>query len=580
MKSGRYLVAAMIAAACLAFVEPAGAGTTVTTGSGSAILSIDRSVTFDNLDYAGRETPLSDFQSGGLYIRTNGNSYYGDNARGMILSVGIPFNPFHLSIAPDHSYADVGGGFYFPYEADPGNTDWVTIQTNDRKKIYGLEFLYGNGWTTGEIRGPYPWGNSTAYLEWKTLVGGTVVSSGKVGIAETLGVGSVVGFRDPDGFDQLMVRSPHPSAANPSYQELAIDNLNVALSSKAIVPPPVPAFSQVSIPTQEIRFPHFAVGGGWEGDLTIVAQGGSTSTGSVVFLTQTGQLMTVTVNGNPVNGSQDFTLPSRSAITYKLTGGAQAQAGWIVVSEVLSDPKSKGSIAGILTFRYRVGGAIISQVGVPGTREVQDAHLTYDNTGGNLSAFALCSVSANAIQISRYNAQGTLQEQKRVDLAELNQQALYVHEMFPNSLNTAGYLTLSGTQHFGLLALNVNDSKWSGSAGLPAVYERQIDITNKATMPMKFILEGQSIHGVLETSPGVIEPVTGVIAYPPAGGMILYLHMSSFLTTGEAVMAVGIAKIADLNFQNVQGTVTYIYENGTAQSGASFRLYPLPSAQF
>ena len=125
-----------------------------------------------------------------------------------------------------------------------------------------------------------------------------------------------------------------------------------------------------------------------------------------------------------------------------------------------------------------------------------------------------------------------------------------------------------------------NGSKWSGSAGLPAVYERQMDITNIATMPLKLILEGQFIHGVLETSPGVINPITGVIAYPPSGGMILYLHMSSFLTTGEAVMAVGTARISDLNFQNVQGTVTYIYENATTEYGGSFRLYPLSSAQF
>jgi hypothetical protein len=288
----------------------------------------------------------------------------------------------------------------------------------------------------------------------------------------------------------------------------------------------------------------------------------------------------VTVNGNSVNGRQDFTLPSRSSITYKLTGGSQIQAGWIVVSEVISDTRSKGSIAGILTFRYRIGGSVISQVGVAGARELQDAHLTYDNTGGNLSAFAVCSVSSNTLQVTRYNAQGTFQEQKSVDLAQLNQQALYVHEMFPKSVDTAGFLTISGVQYFGLLALNVNDSKWSGSAGLPAVYERQIDITNMASVPVKLILEGQYLHGVLETSPGVINPVTGVIAYPASGGMILYLHMSSFSTTGQAVMAVGTARISDLNFQNVQGTVTYIYENGTTQAGGSFRLYPLSSAQF
>jgi len=56
-----------------------------------------------------------------------------------------------------------------------------------------------------------------------------------------------------------------------------------------------------------------------------------------------------------VHGRQDFTLPSRSSITYKLTGGSQAQAGWIVVSEILSDTISKGSIAGILTFRFGSG---------------------------------------------------------------------------------------------------------------------------------------------------------------------------------------------------------------------------------
>ena len=105
--------------------------------------------------------------------------------------------------------------------------------------------------------------------------------------------------------------------------------------------------------------------------------------------------MTVTVNGNPVNGRQDFTLPLRSSITYKLTGGSQTQVGWIVVSEVLSDATCKGSIAGLLTFRYRVGGTVMSQVGVAAARELQDAHLVYDNTGGNETTLAVCSVSPN-----------------------------------------------------------------------------------------------------------------------------------------------------------------------------------------
>jgi hypothetical protein len=561
----------------LVLVSHARAATVQTIGEGSAIVSVDRSATFDDLNFAGRETPLSDYRSGGLYIRTNGNSYFGDDARGTIQTLGIPFNPFHITIAADHSYVDVGGGFYFPYEAGPGNYDWVTIQTDDGRKIYALEFLYGNGWTTGQLSGPYPWGNSGAYLEWKTLVGGNVVSSGQ---ANSLPVGSVVGFMDPDGFDQLMVRAPHPNSANPLFQELALDNLNVALSAGSSVPPFVPAFSEVTTPTQEIKFPQFAVGGGWESDLTLISQGGTESSGSIVFLTTTGQLMTVSVDGNAVNGRLDFRLLPKSLITYKLTGGSDAQAGWIIVSEVLSGAGAKGSISGILTFRYLSGGIVMSQIGVAGVRELRDAHLPYDNTNGNQTAFAVCSVPSNTLLITRFSADGTLQEQKAVDLAGLSQQALYAYQMFPASMDTAGYLTISGSQYFGLLAMNVNNSIWSGSAGLPAVYERQIDLPNMPNLPLKFILEGQNIYGVLESSPGVVNPVSGVITHPPSGGIILYLHMPFSLANGQTVMVVGMARISDLKFQDVQGTVTRLLENGTTQTGSSFHLYSLSSAQF
>ena len=571
-----YLVGVRIALLCFAVAGPAYAATVSTIGSGSAVTSIDRSVTFNELDFAGRETPLSDYRSGGLYVRTNGNSYYGDDARGKVLTIGTPFNPFHLSIAPDHSYVDVGGGFYFPYEAGPGNFDWVTIQTTDGRKIYGLEFLYGNGWTTGDIWGAYPWGNSSAYLEWKTLVGGAIVSSGQIGTTEFLEVGSVVGFRDPEGFDQLMVRAPHPTPIDPNMQELALDNLKVALSPGN----PVPVSPQVSMPTQEILFPHFAIGGGWESDLTIVAQGGTASSGSVVFYTQTGQLMTVTVNGNPVNGRQDFTLSLRSSITYKLTGGPQTQVGWIIVSEIQSDTTSKGSITGLLTFRYRVGSTVMSQVGVAAARELQDAHLVYDNTGGNETTLAVCSVASNTLQINRYNAQGNLQEQKQVNFTQLSQQALYVREMFPNSANTSGFLTISGAQYFGLLALNSNGSQWSGSVGLPAVYERQLEIRQFTRRAFEI-----DIGGTVYPWPAGNEPRS----YQPR-------HRSDYLSSFRrdaavsqyefipcepaTVMTVATARISDLNFQDILGTVTHVNEDGTIQVGGSFHLYALPSAQF
>lgn len=345
---------------------------------------------------------------------------------------------------------------------------------------------------------------------------------------------------------------------------------------------PVLALSQVVMPTQEVLFPHFAIGGGWETDLTLVAQGGDPSYGTIFFLTQSGDFMTVTVDGRSCSGTFDYDLMYRSSATYKLSGGAQLQAGWILVSQVASDTRSKGSINGILTFRYKVGGVVQSQVGVPGTRDVRNVHLPFDNTGGKTSALAIASFNANTLEIVRYDEQGVPQETKREGVGALSQKALYVNELFPNSSNRTGFLTISGSDFFNVLAMNANGSAWSSSAALPGVLERQIEITgNASSVPAKLVIQGQFIYGLIETSPGVLNPITGVIAYPPSGGMILYLHMSSFVAaSGQALMAVATARISDLRMLDVRGKVTIINEDGSTQNGGTFHLYPLSMAQF
>lgn len=56
--------------------------------------------------------------------------------------------------------------------------------------MHAVEFVYGNGWTTGDINGQYPWGNNAAILVWKTWLNGTLVSSGSVGDTATISVGN------------------------------------------------------------------------------------------------------------------------------------------------------------------------------------------------------------------------------------------------------------------------------------------------------------------------------------------------------------------------------------------------------
>jgi len=233
MISPKTIASIVMCLACLAFGKLLPAETTQTWGSGSAVVAIDRFDNFDLLDFFGTGTNLETYQSSGpsvgLSVTTIGRSFYGDNEWGYMFVQGAYFNPFHL-IGPNpvgESYRPVGGGFYVPEEGGSiGNTDWVTIATTDAQKIYGVEFLYGNAWSTGQV--PYRWGSNAGALEWKTLIGGSLVSSGSV---FPVMVGTVLGFSDPAGFDELLVRSTFPgNPTDPNLQELALDNLVVQLT--------------------------------------------------------------------------------------------------------------------------------------------------------------------------------------------------------------------------------------------------------------------------------------------------------------------------------------------------------------
>jgi len=200
------------AVAWIAFQLCAGAGhaTTIQTeGAGSAVTSVDRSATFDSLT-SSNAVNLDTYQEGGLSITTASTSWGEDPTLATL-------DPFHGANGADRAF----------YAMANGSDTWVTIATTDAQKIFGVEFMYGNTWTTGDIYGPYPWGNHDAILEWQTLdQNGNVISSGSVGGGPLLEMGTIVGFYDPNGFTSLQVQATLP---NQTVQALALDNLKVQL---------------------------------------------------------------------------------------------------------------------------------------------------------------------------------------------------------------------------------------------------------------------------------------------------------------------------------------------------------------
>ncbi len=157
-----YPIALAAASACA--VISVQAVTVQTLGAGAVVSLVDRSATFDSLT-ATNSMELGNYSEGGLYITTGNQSWGADPP------LAAKLDPFHGATAPDH-------GFYCgAWE----NSEWTSIRTTNRAVMHAVEFVYGNGWTTGDIYGQYPWGNNAAILLWQTWRNGNLVSSGSVG---------------------------------------------------------------------------------------------------------------------------------------------------------------------------------------------------------------------------------------------------------------------------------------------------------------------------------------------------------------------------------------------------------------
>jgi hypothetical protein len=215
MKTSGLISSIVIGGACFGFSDHVKAATTQTLGAGSAVTSIDRSATFDSITRGG--IPLSDYIEGKLFIGANADSFVG-------------FDPFAGATGSDPYFYCLDGG-----SMGGGADSWVLIQTTDSAKMFGVEFVYGNSWSNGGSS----WGNENAWVEWQTLNGATVVSAGQIGPDPILHLGTIVGFYDPAGFDQLRVKCNVANQADPNIQALALDNLHVQLTNL----PPAPVIS-------------------------------------------------------------------------------------------------------------------------------------------------------------------------------------------------------------------------------------------------------------------------------------------------------------------------------------------------
>ena len=105
-------------------------------------------------------------------------------------------------------------GFHY---GDGGNEEYVTIRGTDDATFFALDLLLGSGYGFGINN-----------LRWETYLNGNLTGSG---VETSVAQGSIVGWSDSSGFDELRVAAG--IVETPGFgeeQAIAIDDLRVRLA--------------------------------------------------------------------------------------------------------------------------------------------------------------------------------------------------------------------------------------------------------------------------------------------------------------------------------------------------------------
>jgi hypothetical protein len=328
--------------------------------------------------------------------------------------------------------------------------------------------------------------------------------------------------------------------------------------------------AQPPIPTQELAFPQFVVGGGWTCELTLVAEGQAFSAGGVGFFDASGQGLAVKVNGAAPQNAFVYNLPRGTAANYELTKDGPTAVGFLLLSQAAVQGTSFGGVQGILTYRYKQNGKTTIQIGVPASVPLLGGYLPFDNTGGNRTSFAIISVNKRTVDASAYSENGTpLANPGSIRFSQVSQKAEFVDELFPELANKKGFLKLTSTDSFELLVLNQNGTILSTGAGLPEILEQTYTIyaTDTTQWILRLLHTGNYLTGVAQR----------------LGNSPILLYASGLLTEGNVqitiyatdpsngnVVDICLLGPSDTNLTVAQGNVVIVGEDGGIIDSGTF----------
>lgn len=179
------------------------AATVQTTGTGSAVTTVEASASFET---SGALFDNPYVEGGMLFSRSN--LTFDNNSCGFAGCAG------HLGFT----------GFSGNYMYGTGDGGFFTIQAGGSSPFFGLEMQVGSGFS-----------QSNVLVVWEAFSGATLVGSGNVNTA----VGSVVGFSDSNGFDSLRFTSSNGGDIadfNNTFNAPAFDSVRAQFTAPVPLP--------------------------------------------------------------------------------------------------------------------------------------------------------------------------------------------------------------------------------------------------------------------------------------------------------------------------------------------------------
>ncbi|MEJ2081884.1 MAG: hypothetical protein P8Y94_06865, partial [Acidobacteriota bacterium] len=192
-------------------------------------------------------------------------------------------------------------------------------------------------------------------------------------------------------------------------------------------------------PSHGIFFAHIADGGGQTTLLTLTNISSAPTTGSVHFLNDEGEPLSVVIEGQEASMSTvPFSIPARSSIAIQTTGGSEVQSGW---ARAEADQPIRGSSI----FQYS-GNGLYSEAGVADAPASGQTSIFVSRTGNVSTAVAI----AAPVGGGRWEMTLRLLDQEGLELASRsiwisygNHLAQFIEELFPDEVGDSFQGTLA-----------------------------------------------------------------------------------------------------------------------------------------